>query len=80
MDARISRKNGKSLKVMEVNFLEIMHWNWLKLLGHVTMIHMHLPMKQDFKWMQEYGENAKMAEGDGGQFLGNLALEFSKIA
>lgn len=40
---------------------------------------MHLSMKPFFKWMHGYGENAKMAEGDGGQFLGKRALEFSEI-
>ena len=64
---------------MEVDFFETVHWNLLRLLGHVTIIHMHLPMKQIFKWMYGYLENAKMAEGDGGQFLGNCALEFVEI-
>ena len=39
---------------MEVNFLETVYWNLLKLLVHVTIIHMHLPMKQLFKWMHNY--------------------------
>ena len=30
--------------------------------------------------MHGYGENEKMAEGDGGRFLGNRALELAKIA
>ena len=65
---------------MEADFSKIVHWNFLKLLGHVTIINMHFPMKQIFKWMHEYRENAKMVEGDGGQFLGNYALEFAEIA
>lgn len=39
---------------MEVNFLEIVHWNLLKFLGHVTIIHMHLPIKKVFKWMHGF--------------------------
>jgi len=34
---------------MEANFLETIHWNFLKFLGHANIIHMHLPMKQRFK-------------------------------
>ena len=37
-------------------------------------------MKQLFKWMHEYCENAKMAVGDGGRFLENCALEFAEIS
>jgi len=44
-------KMQKSLKVMEINFLETMHWNSLKLLEHVTIIHMHLPVKHLGQWM-----------------------------
>ena len=51
---------------MEANFLETVHRNWLKLLGQVTITYMRLPMKQVLKLMLGYGENAKMAEGDGG--------------
>jgi len=52
---------------MEANLLETMHWNLLKFLGHVTVIHMtYLPMKQHFKWMHGYRENEKMIIGDGG--------------
>ena len=65
---------------MEANFLETMHWNLLKFLGHVTIIHMHLPMKQNFKWMYRYQENSKMDVGDGGQFLGNRVQEFAEIS
>jgi len=41
---------------------------------------MHLPVKNPFKWMHEYLENAKMVVGDGGLFLKNCALEFNEIA
>ena len=44
-------KMKKCLKVMEANFLETMHWNFLKLIKHVTIIHMHLPLKHLSKWM-----------------------------
>jgi len=37
-------------------------------------------MKQVLKRMHGYGENAKMAEGDGGWFLGNRAPEWDEIA
>ena len=33
MDARISKKIGKWLKISELNFSETVHRNWLKLLG-----------------------------------------------
>ena len=73
-------KNGKWLKISEINFLETVHQNWLKLLGKVTINHMHLPMKQVLKRMHRYGENGKMADGDGGQFLGNRAPELAETA
>ena len=56
------------------------HWNFLKYLWHVTIIHMHLPMKQLLKWMHKYRENEKMVVGDGGQFLEMCAPEFAEIA
>jgi len=33
---------------------------------YVTITNMHIPMKQVLKQMDGYGENAKMADGDGG--------------
>lgn len=39
---------------------------------------MHLPMKQFLKQMHGYGENEKMAEGDGGWFLGNRGPELAE--
>ncbi len=65
---------------MKVDFLKIVQWNGLKFLGHVTIIHVHLPMKQSSKWMHEYGENSKIIVRDGSQFLENCALEFVEIA
>ena len=59
-------KNGKWLKISELDFSETVHRNRLKLLGQVTITHVHLPMKQVLKRMHGYGENAKMADGDGG--------------
>jgi len=35
-------------------------------------------MKHVFKWMNGYGENAKMADSDGGRFLGNRAPKLAK--
>ena len=37
-------------------------------------------MKQVLKRMHSYGENAKMAYGDGGEFLGNRASELHETA
>jgi len=37
-------------------------------------------MKQVLKQMHGYGENEKMAEDDGGWFLGNRALELAETA
>ena len=47
-------KMQKRLKVMEADFLETVHWNWLKLLGHVAIIPIQLPIKQFFKWMHGF--------------------------
>ena len=44
-------KMQKWLKVMEVDFLETVHWNWLKLLGNVDIIPIQLPIEQFFIWM-----------------------------
>ena len=65
---------------MEVDFLETVQWNFLKLLGHVTIIHIHLPMKHIFQWMHRYRENVKMVVGDGCSFLENHALKFAEIS
>ena len=45
---------------MEANSLETVHWNFLKFLGNVTVIHLNLPRKHMFKWMYVYRENVKM--------------------
>jgi len=42
------------MKVMKVDFLETMHWNFLKFLENVTIIHMHLPLKKVGKWMHGF--------------------------
>lgn len=44
----------KWLKVLEANFLVTVHWNLLKLLEHVTIIYMQLPLKQLGKWMHGF--------------------------
>ena len=36
-DARIWRKCKNKLMVKEANFLETVHWNWLKMLRHVAI-------------------------------------------
>lgn len=47
---------------MEVGFLEIVHWNLMKLLGHTTIIHMHLPIKTILNgfMFSKYGKNIFM--------------------
>ena len=45
---------------MEVNFSNNVHRNLLKLLGHVTIIHMHLPLKQLGKWMYDFQDMPKI--------------------
>ena len=37
-------------------------------------------MKEVLKRMHGYGENTKMADGDGGRFLGNRAPELDEIS
>ena len=65
---------------MEVIFLETVHYNLPKFIGYVTIISMHLPMKQLFKWMHEYRENSKIVVGDGGRFVKKCVLEIFEIA
>jgi len=48
------QKIKKWLKVMQVDFMETVHWNLLKLLEHVTIIHVHLPLKWIDKWMHGF--------------------------
>lgn len=45
---------------MEVDFLEPMHYNLLKLLGHFIIIHMHLPLKQLGKQMHGFQNMIKL--------------------
>jgi len=47
-------KMKKWLKVMEAGFLETVHRNWLKLLGHVSIIPVQFPVKRFFKWMHGF--------------------------
>ena len=47
-------KMQKWLKVMVANFLVTVHWNLLKLIEHVTIIHMHPPLKQLGKSMHGF--------------------------
>jgi len=49
----------KWLKVMGANFLETLHWNLLKLLKHVTIIHMRPTLKQIGKWIHGFDVIAK---------------------
>lgn len=51
---------------MEVDFSKTVLWNFLKFVGHVTIIHMNLPMNHICKSMHKYQENSKMVVGDGG--------------
>jgi len=55
----------------------MVEWIDLKLYDHVSIIIMHLPIKQIGQWMHQSREKVKMAEGDGGRFLENRALEFA---
>ena len=52
-------KMEKWLKVTEADFLETVHWNWLKLLGHVAIIPIQFPIKWFFKWMHGFQVRAK---------------------
>ena len=44
---------------MEANFLKSVHWNFLKILEHVTRVHMHDPMKQIRKMMHIFLDMVK---------------------
>ena len=44
---------------MGANFLETLHWNLLKLLKHVTIIHMRPTLKQIGKWIHGFDVIAK---------------------
>ena len=48
------KKNKKWLQVMEADFSQTVHWNLLKLLEHVTIINMNLPLKEIGKWMHGF--------------------------
>jgi len=47
-------KMQKWLTVMEADFLETVHRNWLKLLKHVAIIPLQLPVKRFCKWMHGF--------------------------
>ena len=44
----------KWLMVMEVDSLETMHLNWLKLLKHVAITLVQFPIKRFVKWMHGF--------------------------
>jgi len=52
----------------------------LKLGEHVSIIPMHLPIKNLGQWVHEYQEKLKMDIGDGGPFLEKCAQEFVEIS
>jgi len=52
-------KMQKWLMVMEADFLEIVHQNWLKLLRHVSITLLQFPIKRFFKWMHGFQVRAK---------------------
>ena len=52
-------KMKKWLMVMEANFLETVHRNWLKLLRHVSITLVQFPIKRFFKWMHGFQVRAK---------------------
>jgi len=39
---------------MEVDFLKNVHWNLMKSVEHVTIIHMHFQLKQLHKWVHGF--------------------------
>ena len=47
-------KMQKWLMVMEVDSLETVHRNGMKLLEHVSILPMQFPVKQLFKWMHGF--------------------------
>jgi len=49
----------KWLMVMEADFLETVHRNWLKLLTHVAISLVQFPIKRFFKWMHGFQVRAK---------------------
>ena len=52
-------KMQKWLMVMEADFLETMHRNWLKLLKHVSITLVQFPIKRFVKWMYGFQVMAK---------------------
>ena len=52
-------KMKKWLKVMEDDFLETVHRNWLKLLRHVSITLVQFPIKRFFKLMHGFQVRAK---------------------
>ena len=58
----------------EVDFLETMHRNWLKLLRHVSITPIWFPIKWFFKWMHGFQVRAKT-----NYVLGIFALRHSAV-
>lgn len=52
-------KMQKWLMVMEADFLETVHRNWLKLLKHVTITLVQFSIKRFVKWMHGFQVMAK---------------------
>ena len=54
MDARISRKVKHGFRWWRLISRKVGTWNLLKLLEHITIIHVHLHMKNLVQWMHKF--------------------------